>query len=195
MDELGASRPAQGSIDIAPRDLTAKSIAAPALTAARSVNRGCGDERTYDRWDTHTVPHRSAWLTRCLVASLALTGLGGRAYSTPFTGGRGPCTLVLQSEDREILQLPYTVGWKPPDKAMRMGAVGVLFTGTGWMMTVEFTVRSENANYTDSVEGQAINAGNLGFGLEVPGMYHFRLEDRVAGCVQEVTVEARPPAG
>jgi hypothetical protein len=151
--------------------------------------------RTHSRWGTHTVPHRSTWLTRCLVASVALTGPLGCGYSTPFTGASGPCTLVLQSEDRAILQLPYTVGWKPPDEAMRMGAVGVLFKGTGWTTTVEFTVRSENANYTDSVEGQAINEGNLGFGLEVPGMYHFRLEDRTAGCVQEVDVEARAPAG
>jgi hypothetical protein len=151
--------------------------------------------RTHSRWGAHTVPHRSAWLTRCLVASVALTGPVGCGSSIPFTQGTGPCTLVLQSEDREVIELPYTVGWKPPDEAMRMGAVGVLFKGTGWKATVEFTVRSEDANYTDSVEGQAINAGNLGFGLEVPGMYHFRLEHRVAGCVQEVDVEARAPAG
>jgi hypothetical protein len=83
----------------------------------------------------------------------------------------------------------------PSEVAAESGQTGISVVGTGWREADVTIAGPDGALFAEaSADGQDISSGLVGWPLDKPGMYRFRLQDDQAGCIQEFSIEARPPS-
>jgi hypothetical protein len=109
----------------------------------------------------------------------------------------GPCGLEVNvygqtgpTAERQRLDPPYVVTL-PPTGHRRPHEPDISFTGTGWHR-VQLTRTPPDADpNTSVVDGEMINDGSVGFPVDLPGEWRFRLYDANAGCERDFSVQVR----
>jgi hypothetical protein len=132
-----------------------------------------------------------------LLLGVAIASMGACGWLDDRVA-EGPCSLVVQTVSdanvAEVLEYPYRA-----TMSAATGGVGIGFSGAGWQRTliqmfgpVSGPSATTGNRWATSwlEEGARINAGEVGWFLEAPGEWEFRLSS--GACHHVVTIEVAP---
>jgi hypothetical protein len=128
------------------------------------------------------------------IALAAAACLVGGCGVLPLPGQR-PCTLEVATDTRDgltPLAAPYVVDLPRPGTGDHLA---VSLSGSGFQDARLVVIGPTGFMEEDSPGLEAyLNGTSVAFDVDRPGPWRVHLQDDVAGCTFEFTVEAQPPA-
>jgi hypothetical protein len=120
-----------------------------------------------------------------VILIIATTGCGHRSIVS------GPCALTIADDQNRTLEPPFHVFMA------RHGTASVSMVGSGWRGAIDMYLRRPDDGTVVSIVGAyrapAFNNGQHGgLALDVDGVWRITLNDSVAGCVADFSVEVLP---